>query len=80
MDYDLMMGQTPDYVDELDQDGKRRIHNLKYYTWIEQQEKGLDELNDQWHDYRTYWKRIHDMVPAIDDRINEFNHMVGLKK
>ncbi len=80
MDYDLMMGQTPDYVDELDQDGKRRIHNLKYYTWIEQQEKGLDELNDQWHDYRTYWKRIHDMVPAIDDRINEFNDMVGLKK
>ncbi len=80
MDYDLLIGQTPDYVEELTQDGKRRIHNLKYYTWIEQQEKELGELNDQWHDYRSYWKRIHDMVPAIDERIREFNDMVGLQK
>ena len=27
---------------------KKRMHNLKYYTWIEQQGKTLSELNAQW--------------------------------
>jgi len=75
-DYELLTSITPDYTEELTFYGKKRIHNLKYYTWIEQQQKELDELNAQWHDYRTYWKNIHDMVPKIDSRIEEFNAMV----
>jgi hypothetical protein len=34
-----------------------RIHNLKYYTWVEQQGKTFQELNAQWYD-RSYWKQI----------------------
>ncbi len=75
-DYELLTSITPDYTEELNFYGKKRIHNLKYYTWIEQQQKELDELNAQWHDYRTYWKNIHDLVPKIDERIKEFNAMV----
>lgn len=77
IDYDLITGLTPDYVEELTHIGRKRIHNLKYYTWIEQQKKSLDELNAQWHDYRSYWGDIHRMVPAIDEKINEFNDMVA---
>ncbi|NOZ13187.1 MAG: pyridoxal-phosphate dependent enzyme [Acidobacteria bacterium] len=75
-DYELLTSITPDYTEELNFYGRKRIHNLKYYTWIEQQQKELPELNAQWHDYRNYWKKIHDMVPKIDERIEEFNAMV----
>jgi cysteine synthase len=49
-----------------------RIHNLKYYTWIEQQQKELADLNAQWYD-RSYWKAIQSKLPSIDKLIEEFN-------
>ena len=33
---------------------KRRVHNLKYYTWVEQQGKSYEEIQDQWYD-PDYW-------------------------
>jgi len=57
---------------------RKRIHNLKYYTWIEQQQKELSELNAQWYDWRSYWGAIQDKVREIDDLIVEFNNRVGL--
>lgn len=56
---------------------KLRVHNLKYYTWIEQQGRELDELNRQWYD-RSYWTDIQKLTPEIDDLINTFNRDVGL--
>jgi cysteine synthase A len=44
-----------DYVEELTYASKKRAHNLKYYTWIEQQEYDVDDLNAQWYDYDNYW-------------------------
>jgi len=38
---------------------KKRIHNLKYYTWIVQQGKELEELNAQWYDDENYWGNIY---------------------
>ncbi|MFA6775414.1 MAG: pyridoxal-phosphate dependent enzyme [Sphaerochaetaceae bacterium] len=49
-----------------------RIHNLKYYTWVEQQGKTYEELNRQWYD-RTYWKQIPPMAAKIDEMIEAFN-------
>ncbi|MFW5747967.1 MAG: pyridoxal-5-phosphate-dependent protein subunit beta, partial [bacterium] len=49
-----------------------RIHNLKYYTWIEQQQKRLEDLNAQWYD-KNYWQAIRGMLPLIDGLIEEFN-------
>jgi hypothetical protein len=37
---------------------KKRIHNLKYYTWIVQG-KELEELNAQWYDDENYWGNIY---------------------
>ncbi|MCD6184025.1 MAG: pyridoxal-phosphate dependent enzyme, partial [Thermovirga sp.] len=45
-----IMGLSVDWMKELTYYDKKTIHNLKYYTWIEQQGKDLDELNAQWYD------------------------------
>ena len=52
-----------------------RIHNLKYYTWVEQQGKTYEELNRQWYD-RNYWKSIPPMAEEIDKLIEAFNKEV----
>ncbi len=79
-DFEMLMEITIDHVQELDYYDRKRIHNLKYYTWIEQQGKDLDELNAQWYDYEEYWGEVHSMAPKIDELIKEFNEKVGLLK
>jgi hypothetical protein len=56
---------------------KKSIHNLKYFTWVEQQGKGVDELNAQWYD-ENYWDERFSIVPEWDKLIEEFNKKVGL--
>ncbi|MDP7421523.1 MAG: pyridoxal-5-phosphate-dependent protein subunit beta, partial [bacterium] len=73
-----ILGQNKDNLLELSFYDKKRIHNLKYFTWIEQQGRELDELNEQWYNWEEYWGQIHSMVPEIDKRIEEFNQMTGL--
>jgi len=67
-----------DYMRELTYYDRKRIHNLKYYTWIEQQGKDLTELNAQWYDYDNYWGSIQKQVKQIDYLIKEFNQKTGL--
>ena len=74
----ILKGIKTDYVEELNYQSKKRIHNLKYYTWIEQQMYPLAELNAQWYDYDEYWGRLHGMAPAIDRLIQHFNDEAGL--
>lgn len=62
---------------ELSYIDKKRVHNLKYFTWIEQQGKTLEELNQQWYD-DNYWGAIHKLTPKFDSLINSFNEKVGL--
>lgn len=72
-----LQGQSVDNLLELTYTGQRRVHNLKYFTWVEQQGKTYDEIQDQWHQ-REYWKEIHSQVDEIDALIEEFNHQAGL--
>ena len=71
-------GIKTDHTLELRYPDRKRIHNLKYFTWIEQLGKSIEELNAQWYDYPAYWDRIHAAVPAIDELIVAFNERVGL--
>jgi cysteine synthase len=71
---------TTDYMQELSYYDKKRIHNLKYFTWVEQQGKDLEELNAQWYDYENYWGGIHQQTGEIDKLIKEFNKRTGLLK
>ncbi|MEW5826931.1 MAG: pyridoxal-phosphate dependent enzyme [Candidatus Bipolaricaulota bacterium] len=75
-----LRGQGTDHVLELRQADRRRIHQLKYFTWVEQMGRSVEELNAQWNDFPGYWERIHEMVPAIDEAIASFNDDVGLLK
>lgn len=72
-----LLGANIEHVQELGYYDRKRIHNLKYYTWIEQQGKSVEELNAQWHD-RTYWTGLHAQAAEIDALIQEFNAEVGL--
>lgn len=69
---------TTDYMQELTYQDRKRIHNLKYFTWIEQQGKDIEELDAQWYDYENYWGGIHQQVDEIDRLIKEFNKRTGL--
>lgn len=64
---------------ELSYYDRRRMHNLKYFTWIEQQGKEIQELNDQWYD-EDYWSQRLTNYKKLDDKINEFNDRTGLLK
>ena len=68
---------TTDNLEELTYMGQKRIHNLKYFTWVEQQGKTYEEILAQWHQ-RDYWTELQAQVPEIDARIEEFNAKVGL--
>lgn len=70
--------QTIDYLQELTYYDRKRIHNLKYFTWIEQQGKEVKELNAQWYD-EEYWRQRFSVVPQWDRLIEEFNEKVGIK-
>ncbi|MFW9968107.1 MAG: pyridoxal-5-phosphate-dependent protein subunit beta [Candidatus Thorarchaeota archaeon] len=78
-DYHLhLMGQKTDAMIELGHYERKRVHHLKYYTWIEQQMFNLDELNAQWFDYPEYWERVQKATPKINELIVDFNERVGL--
>ena len=73
-----LMGQTTENMLDLNFLQRRRIHNLKYFTWIEQQGKSLDELNNQWYETETYWQGIRNSIHQIDELIKVTNEKVGL--
>jgi cysteine synthase len=77
-DYErYLLGTAIDYVQELRYWDRKSIHNLKYFTWIEQQGKELDELNAEWYD-RDYWDNVHAQIDEIDALIEAFNARAGL--
>jgi cysteine synthase len=75
-----LLGIKTDFTHELTYRDRKRIHNLKYYTWIEQMGKPVEELDAQWYDYPGYWDRIHRLVEPIDELIEAFNEKTGLLK
>ncbi len=70
--------QSIDYFKELTYYEKKAIHNLKYFTWVEQQGKEVEELNAQWYD-EDYWKERFSVVEKWDRLIEEFNRKVGVE-
>jgi cysteine synthase len=74
-----LQGISTDHMLELTYPDRKRIHNLKYFTWIEQQGKTVEELNAQWYGYPEYWTKIQDQVNKIDELIQEFNSKTRLR-
>lgn len=81
VDYHMhMLGIKTDNMEELTYLSKKRIHNLKYYTWVEQQARELEDLNALWYDEEGTWNYVHGLSGEIDNLINEFNEETGLLK
>ncbi len=68
-------GQSTDNMLELRYSDRRRVHNLKYFTWVEQQGKTYEEIQAQWYD-RGYWESYRSKTDEIDALITEFNARV----
>jgi hypothetical protein len=80
IDFDsCLLSLTTDHLLELTYLEKKRMHNLKYFTWVEQWGKEIDELDRQWYD-DDYWKKKYCSYREWDEKIKEFNERTGLIK
>lgn len=72
-----MMGTTTDWMIEMNYYDRKRMHNLKYFTWVEQQGKTAEELNEQWYNDNYFIEKL-ESYREWDELIKEFNEEVGL--
>ena len=72
-----LQGLGLDGMDELRYTDRRRVHNLKYFTWVEQQGKTYAEILDQWYK-PDYWTSFQGQIAQIDALTEEFNRKTGL--
>jgi cysteine synthase len=73
-----LLGESTNNMLELSYADRKRVHNLKYFTWVEQQGKTYTEIQAQWYD-PDYWTDVQKQVPEIDVLIQEFNAEAGIK-
>ncbi len=62
-------GATTDWIKDGTPDMRRQWHHLKYFTWVEQQGKTVEELNAQKDP--QWWINHQELVPEMDARIKE---------
>ncbi len=72
-----LLGETTAAMAELTYPDRKRVHHLKYYTWVEQQGKTYPEIQAQWYQ-DDYWTSFQGQTAEIDALIEEFNARVGL--
>jgi cysteine synthase len=73
-----LWGEGTDNMRELSYPERKRIHNLKYYTWVEQQGRTAEELDDQWYHQEKTFAGVQGQTDEIDALITEFNAKTGL--
>jgi len=74
-----LYGTKTDYIKDLTYADKKMIHNLKYFTWVEQQAKEIEDLNQLWYD-REIWNDIFHQDAKLDEMIIAFNEETGVLK
>ncbi len=65
-----------DHVRELGYWDRKQLHNLKYFTWVEQQGKSSTDLARLWDP--SFWEQIWSQVGELDRAIEAFNADTGL--
>ncbi|MBI5669431.1 MAG: pyridoxal-phosphate dependent enzyme [Chloroflexi bacterium] len=63
----IFHGQRTDWISPGTPENRTRWHNLKYYTWVEQQGKSVEELDAQRDP--AWWEQHQRMVSDIDARL-----------
>jgi cysteine synthase len=72
-----LLGQRTDHFKELTWPERKAIHNLKYYTWVEQQQMDVADLEALWDD-PDLWERLFAQPARWDEMIEEFNGETGV--
>ncbi|MEZ4647501.1 MAG: pyridoxal-phosphate dependent enzyme [Candidatus Eisenbacteria bacterium] len=65
-----------EHARELTYVDRKAIHNLKYFTWVEQQGRTVEELNELWDP--AFWDETYAQAEAWDRLIEAFNARVGV--
>jgi len=65
-----------DHMRELSYYDRKSLHNFKYFTWVEQQERSVDELRELWEP--DFWAETFNQSDEWDRLIVEFNKLTGL--
>ena len=71
-----LLGVATDHLRELDTRERERIFNMGYFTWVEQQGVPVGEF--LLRKAPSFWQQVHAAVPALDERIREFNERTGV--
>src|SRR5690606_14830908 len=61
----LFTGADTSWCLEGTQEVRRRWHNQKYFTWVEQQKRSVEELDRLWEP--DFWQAEAAKVPALDE-------------
>ncbi|MBI2394935.1 MAG: pyridoxal-phosphate dependent enzyme [Deltaproteobacteria bacterium] len=71
-----VLGAGTDLIEELTYPDRKRVHNLKYYTWVEQQGRTHEEIQALWSE--DTWASVPAQAGELDRLIDEFNARTGL--
>jgi cysteine synthase len=73
-----LLGTGTDNLRELSYADRKALHNFKYFTWVEQQDRSSEELQQLWDE--DFWREVfsQDVVDQWDQLINAFNQATGL--
>ena len=69
-------GVATDHMRELNYPDRKSLHNFKYFTWVEQQQRSLEDLNRLWDP--DFWTETFAQAGEWDRLIEEFNARTGL--
>ncbi|NWF99683.1 MAG: pyridoxal-phosphate dependent enzyme [Thermoanaerobaculaceae bacterium] len=72
-----LLATTTDHLRDLSYADRKAIHNLKYFTWVEQQGKTVQELQALWSP--SFWSDLQAQLPAWDEAIAAFNAATGVR-
>jgi cysteine synthase len=70
-----LLGAETDHVRELNYEDRKQLHNFKYFTWVEQQQRSADDLRKLWS--QDFWDETFGQVEEWDRQINQFNERIG---
>jgi cysteine synthase A len=69
---------SDDHMLELGHQDRKRIFNLGYYTWVEQQGVRFDNFEERKD--QSFWRGLVDTIPAWDRLIESFNAEAGVTR
>ena len=64
-------------MNELTHVDRKRVFNLGYYTWVEQQGVSLEDFDRRKN--QAFWTDLQATIPAWDKLIKDFNDDTGAR-